>query len=102
VTSYPASEQKISEVERGRICNAVLPMPPAKTLSVGDSVVFALAYFHAGQDPFYVKSGDSVCVSLTEVTDLEATDPATGQALFRLSWQPLGQGGGAQAQAVTQ
>jgi hypothetical protein len=91
VNSYPASEQRISEVERGRICNAVLPMPAAKTLSAGDSIIFALAYFHPGQDPFYVKCGDSVCVSLTEVIDLEATDPATGQALFRLSWKPLGQ-----------
>jgi hypothetical protein len=91
LNSYPASEQRISEVERGLICNAVLPMPGARTLSVGDSIVFALAHFHAGQDAFYVKCGDSVCVSLTEVTDLEATDPATGQALFRLSWKPLGQ-----------
>jgi hypothetical protein len=91
VNSYPASEQRISEVERGQICNATLPMPPAKTLSAGDSIVFALAYFHAGQDTCYVKCGDSVCVSLTEVIDLEATDPTTGQALFRFSWQPLGQ-----------
>jgi hypothetical protein len=93
VNTYPASEQKISEVERGRTCNAVLPMPASKTLSAGDSIVFALAHFHPGHEPFYVSSGDSVCVSLTEVTDLEATDPATGQALFRFSWQPLGQGG---------
>jgi hypothetical protein len=66
-------------------------MPPAKTLSAGDPVVFALAYSTAGQEICYVKRGDSVCVSLTEVTDLETTDPATGQALFRFSWQPLGQ-----------
>jgi hypothetical protein len=91
VNSYPASEQRISEVERGLICNAVLPMPCAKTLSAGDSIVFAQAYLDAGDDTCYVKNGDSVCVSLTEVTDLEATDPASGQALFRLSWKPLGQ-----------
>ncbi len=91
MNSYPASEQMISEVERGRICNAILPMPRATTLSAGDSIVFALAYSHAGKEPSYVKCGDSVCVSLTEVTDLGATDPATGQALFRLSWKPLGQ-----------
>ena len=93
MNSYPASEQRISEVERGLVCNAILPMPPAKTLSAGDSVVFALAYLDAGQNTCYVKCGDSVCVSLTEVTDLEATDPGTGQALFRFSWQPLGQSG---------
>jgi len=91
VNSYPASEQRISEVERGRICNAILPMPRAKTLSAGDSIIFALAYSNAGQETRYVKRGDSVCVLLTEVTDLGATDPATGQALFRLSWNPLGQ-----------
>ncbi len=91
MNTYPASEQRISDVERGVICNVNLPMPPEKTLSAGDSVVFALAHFPAGQETCYVKDGDSVCVSLTEVTDLEATDPATGQALFRLSWKPLGQ-----------
>ena len=45
----------------------------------------------AGKETRYVQDGDSVCVSLTQVTDLGATDPATGQALFRLSWKPLGQ-----------
>ena len=93
VNSYPASEQRISDVERGRICNAILPMPRAKTLSAGDSIIFALAYSHAGQETCYVKCGDSVCVLLTEITDLGSTDPATGQALFRLSWNPLGQSG---------
>jgi hypothetical protein len=91
VISFPASEQRISEVERGRICNAVLPMPGDRTISAGDSILFALAYLDVGQDTCYVKCGDSVCVSLTDVTDLEATDPATGQALFRFSWQPPGQ-----------
>jgi hypothetical protein len=92
VNSYPASEQRISEVERGRVTNAILPMPGARTLSAGDSIIFALAYSHAGQETCYVKGGDSVCVSLTQVTDLGATDPATGRALFRLSWKPPGQG----------
>jgi hypothetical protein len=91
VNSYPASEQKIREVERGRICNAILPMPRARTLSAGDSINFDLAYSPPGKGVCYVRCGDSVCVSLTEVTDLGATDPATGEALFRLSWKPLGQ-----------
>jgi hypothetical protein len=91
VNTYPASEQRISEVERGLICNAILPMPPTNTLSAGDSIIFALAYSYTGENIYYVQNGDSVCVSLTEVTDLGETDPATGQALFRLSWKPLGQ-----------
>jgi hypothetical protein len=91
VNVYPASEQNISEVERGVICNAYLPMPSAQTLSAGDSIVFALANLDAGEEARYVTNGDSVCVSLTEVTDLDTTDPATGQALFRLSWNRLGQ-----------
>jgi hypothetical protein len=66
-------------------------MPPAKTLSVGDSILFTLAYLDASEKTCYVQNGDSVCVSLTDVTDLDKTDPATGQALFRLSWKPLGQ-----------
>lgn len=92
VNSYPASERTISEVERGRICNAILPMPRARTLSAGDSINFDLAYSHAGQETCYVMGGDSVCVTLTEVIDAGVTDPATGQALFRLSWNPPGQG----------
>ncbi len=50
-----------------------------------------LLIFMRAKTPVTLSDGDSVCVSLTEVTDLEATDPATGQALFRLSWKPLGQ-----------
>ena len=91
VTSYPAGEQRISDIERGVICNAILPMPAAKTLSAGDSIVFALAHLDANEETSYVQNGDSVCVLLTEVTDLAATDPASGQALFRISWKPLGQ-----------
>jgi hypothetical protein len=91
VNSYPANERKIWEVERGRICNAILPIPTGKTLSVGDSILFALAYSPVGQETCYVKGGDSVSVFLTDVTDLGAIDPATGKALFRLSWKPPGQ-----------
>ncbi len=91
MNSYPASEQRISEVERGRICNAILPMPAGKSLSAGDSINFDLAYSRAGQETCYVNGGDSVRVLLTDVTDLGATDPATGEALFRLSWEPPGQ-----------
>jgi hypothetical protein len=93
VNSYPASEQRLWEVERGRICNAILPMPCLETLSPGDSIIFALAYSHLDQESGYVKYGDSVRVLLTEIADLGATDPATGQALFRFSWEPLGQSG---------
>ena len=93
MNSYPASEQRISEVERGQSCNAILPMPPGKTPSAGEFVLFALAHTQAGRETHYVKDGDSVCVLLTDVTDLGTTDPATGQALFRLSWKPLGQNG---------
>ena len=37
---------------------------------------------NAGQESCFVKDGDSVCVLLTDVTDLGTTDPATGQALW--------------------
>jgi hypothetical protein len=89
VNSYPADEQRISDVERGRIINAALPMPPGRSLSAGDSIVFALAYSPAGQEACYVRGGDSIRVRLTDVTDLETIDPSTGEALFRLSWEPL-------------
>jgi hypothetical protein len=68
-------------------------MPCAQTISAGDSIIFALAYLDADQETCFVKGGDSVCVSLTEVTDLGATDPANGEALFQFSWKPPGQSG---------
>lgn len=91
MNTYPADEQRISEVERGRSCEAVVPLPPGGSLSAGDSVLFALSQSRGGQQPSYVKGGDSVLVSLTSVADLDETDPATGHALFHLRWEPLGQ-----------
>ena len=91
MTNYPASEQTIWEVETGRRCHAILPMPCTQLLSVGDSITFALTHSNPGKKAGYVKDGDSVCVVLTEITDLGATDPATAQALFRFSWKPPGQ-----------
>ncbi len=82
MNSYPASEQRISEVERGRVCNCNPSDALCTTLSAGDSIMFALAHSHPGQKSGYVKFGDSVRVLLTEITDLGTTDPATGQALF--------------------
>jgi hypothetical protein len=88
---YPVDEQRISEVERGRTCQSILPLPADKPLAAGDSVLFALAHNPTAVEPGYVKGGDSVRVVLTGVTDLDATDPVTGQALFQVSWEPLGQ-----------
>jgi len=92
MNTYPADEQRIAEVERGRSWEAILPSPPGKSLAVGDTILFALSYCRAGQFPSYIKGGDSVLVSLTDVADLDETDPASGHALFRVSWKPLGQG----------
>ena len=89
----PADEQRISEVERGRSCEAIVPLPPGKPPEAGETVLFALCLSRSGQPPAFVKGGDSVLVSLTDVTDLGTTDPVTGQALFRLRWEPLGQAG---------
>jgi hypothetical protein len=66
-------------------------MPPGKSLSARNSILFALAYWPAGQEPCYVKGGDSVYALLTDVTDLGTIDPATGKSLFRPSWKPPGQ-----------
>jgi len=92
MNTYPADEQRISEVERGRSSEATLPLPPGKTLSVGDNIVFALSFSRAGELPSYIKGGDSIAVSLTDVADLDETDPASGQALYRVRWKPLGHG----------
>lgn len=87
---YPVNEQRIAEVERGRSCEAVVPLPSDGTLAAGDAVLFALSVSRPGQPPSYIKGGDSIVVSLTGVTDLGVTDPDTGRALVQLSWEPLG------------
>jgi hypothetical protein len=92
MNTYPADEQKISEVERGRVCQAVVPLPEGQVLAAGDTVLFALSLSRAGRRPAYVNGGDSVLVLLTAVTDLGQTDPGTGQALVELTWKPLGAG----------
>ncbi|WP_435008331.1 hypothetical protein P12x_005566 [Tundrisphaera lichenicola] len=91
MNSYPADEQRISEVERGLTSNAVLPLAHGTEPVAGDSILFALALSTSGQEPRFVMGGDSVRVLLTDVTDLESTDPSTGLSLFRVSWEPLGQ-----------
>jgi hypothetical protein len=90
--TYPANEKRISEVERGRSCRAIVPLPHGETISAGDTVLFALSHARPGQQPAYVKGGDSVLVCLTDVTDLGRIDPGSGQALVQLTWKPLGQG----------
>lgn len=93
MNSYPADEGRIRDIERGRSCEAVVPSPTEGSLAVGDSVVFALAFIRAGQEPSYARGGDSVRVLLTDVRELGELDPATGRILLRLSWEPLGQAG---------
>lgn len=93
MNSFPANQRTISEFERGRSSTTVVPMPTGQTVAVGDSILFALAQSRADQEPSYVKGGDSVRVLITDVTDLNETDPATGLALFQLTWVPLGQNG---------
>ena len=89
---FPADERRISEIERGQSRKAIVPLLPGETLSPGDSILFALAQSQEGQPPVYIRGGDSVRVLLTDVADLGATDPVTGQPLYQLSWGPLGNG----------
>ncbi|WP_165226139.1 hypothetical protein [Aquisphaera insulae] len=84
--TYPSDELQISDVERGRRCEAVVPSPPGASLQVGDSVLFALSSSRPGEEPCYVRGGDSVLVSLTAVTDLGMTDPISGDPLVQIGW----------------
>jgi hypothetical protein len=91
MNTYPADEKRIAEVERGRSCDAVVPLPPGGSLAAGDAILFAISQSRPGQKPTFVSWGDSVLVSLTDVVALDKTDPATGHALFHVHWKPLGQ-----------
>jgi hypothetical protein len=92
MTTFPAGEQRISEVERGRSCRAIVSLPHGETISAGDTVLFAHSNARPGQQPEYVNGGDSVLVCLTDVFDLGKIDPASGQPFVQLTWKPLGQG----------
>ncbi len=89
--TYPADEKRIAEVERGRSCDAVVPLLPGASLAAGDDLLFAISRSRPGQEPTFVSWGDSVLVSLTSVVALDKTDPATGHGLFHVRWKPLGQ-----------
>lgn len=91
--TYPANERRISDVETGRSCEAIVAAPPGQAPAPGDAVLFALVQSRSGRPADYVKGGDSVLVSLTGVFDLDETDPATGHPLIRLCWTRLGQSG---------
>jgi hypothetical protein len=65
-------------------------LPHGESLSAGDTVLFALSHARPGQQPAYVKGGDSVLVCLTDVTELGTMDPGSGQPLVQLTWKPLG------------
>jgi hypothetical protein len=91
MNTYPADERRLSEIERGRSCDAVVPLAPDGSLVAGDDVLFAISRSRAGQRPTFASSGDSVLVSLTSVVVLDRTDPATGHALLHIHWKPLGQ-----------
>ena len=90
INTYPANQRKLVQIEQGRISEAIVSLPPGKILAAGDSILFALALDDTDKEPVYAKFGDSVRVLLTMVTDLGRVHPATGQALFRLDWEPLG------------
>ena len=90
--TFPADEQTISEVERGRSCQMIVPLTYGETISAGDTVLFAFSHARPGERPVYVKEGDSVLVCLTDVTNLGRFDLASGLPLVQLTWKPLGQG----------
>ena len=88
---YPADEQWISDVERGRCCRVTVSDAFDSRPVAGDVVLFAVAHCRPGEKPQYVRGGNSVQVALTEVVELGESDFLTGEPLFRFSWSPLGQ-----------
>ncbi|QEH31657.1 hypothetical protein OJF2_01220 [Aquisphaera giovannonii] len=91
MNQFPADEQWITDVERGRCCRVTVPAAVENRPVPGDVILFAHAYHRHPGEPEYVKGGDSVQVSLTEVVDLGTFDPLTSKPLFHISWSPLGQ-----------
>ena len=74
----PASEQRISEVERGSTATRSFRCRAGKR-SAQRIPSSSLLFLHIRVKRCFVQDGDLVCVSLTQVTELGGTDPATDQ-----------------------
>ena len=87
---YLEDEHRVSEIERGRSCEAVLPASPDESPRIGEILLFARSQSRAGRRPSPFDGGDSVLASLADDAALGKTGHATGRALFRDRWKLLG------------
>jgi hypothetical protein len=87
---YLEDEHRITEIERGRCCQAVLPASPGESSRIRENLLFARSLSRAGRRPRPFDGGEPVLASLAEDAALGKTGHATGRALFRDRWKLLG------------
>jgi hypothetical protein len=87
---YLGDGDPISEIERGRSGEAVLPASPGRSSRIRENLRFARSHSRAGRRPRPFDGGDSVLASLSDDAALGRTGHATGRALFRDRWKLLG------------
>jgi hypothetical protein len=87
---YLGDGDPVSEIERGRSGELVLPAFPDDSSRIGEILRFARSHSYADrrQSPF--AGGDPVLASLADDAAPGKTGHATGRALFRDRWKLLG------------
>ena len=86
---YLEDEHRITEIERGRCCQAVLPASPGESSRIRENLLFARSLSRAGRRPRPFDGADAVLASLADDAALGKTGHATGRALFRDRWKRL-------------
>jgi hypothetical protein len=87
---YLEDEHRVSEIERGRSGEAILPASPGRSPRIGEILRFARSHSHAARRPRPFDGGGSVLASLFGDAALGKPGHATGRALFRDRWKLLG------------
>jgi len=83
---FPIEKDQLDAIKHGRRHDAVVPVNPANSPAVGNTVTFLEATSDPFGTPVFVPNGDAVSVDLTEVRN--QGHKWVGQDLYYIAWDP--------------